>query len=156
MREELDLALGTARDAQRHRDAALETLADRELTIAKFRELTHQLQEQCLQLQQRVQSTESTKTNVRGRGRRSRSREVTIGNRFYIFLCSRLAFQARTNNWRRYWTSRRRSPRPERKPRRWISNCVGWTRRRRETTCATCCPSCRLHFWPAAETTTRY
>jgi len=67
LREELDLALGAARDAQRHRDAALETLADRELTIAKFRELTHQLQEQCLQLQQRVQSTESTKTNVRGR-----------------------------------------------------------------------------------------
>ncbi|KAL6445510.1 hypothetical protein ACFW04_000817 [Cataglyphis niger] len=66
LREELDLALGATRDAQRHRDAALETLADRELTITKFRELTHQLQEQCLQLQQRVQSTESTKTNVRG------------------------------------------------------------------------------------------
>lgn len=67
LREELDLALGATRDAQRHRDAALETLADRELTITKFRELTHQLQDQCLQLQQRVQSTESTKTNVRGR-----------------------------------------------------------------------------------------
>ncbi|XP_018403080.1 PREDICTED: dynactin subunit 1 isoform X1 [Cyphomyrmex costatus] len=66
LREELDLALGAARDAQRHRDAALETLADRELTITKFRELTHQLQEQCLQLQQRVHSTESTKTSVRG------------------------------------------------------------------------------------------
>ncbi|GAB1860176.1 Dynactin subunit 1 [Camponotus japonicus] len=66
LREELDLALGATRDAQRHRDAALETLADRELTITKFRELTHQLQEQCLQLQQRVQSTESIKTNVRG------------------------------------------------------------------------------------------
>lgn len=61
LREELDLALGAARDAYRHRDAALETLADRELTITKFRELTHQLQEQCLQLQQRVQSTESSK-----------------------------------------------------------------------------------------------
>ncbi|KAK2585771.1 hypothetical protein KPH14_010379 [Odynerus spinipes] len=66
LREELDLALGAARDAHRHRDAALETLADRELTIAKFRELTHQLQEQCLQLQQRVQSTESTKSITRG------------------------------------------------------------------------------------------
>ncbi|XP_029036697.2 dynactin subunit 1 isoform X2 [Osmia bicornis bicornis] len=61
LREELDLALGAARDAYRHRDAALETLADRELTITKFRELTHQLQEQCLQLQQRVQSTETSK-----------------------------------------------------------------------------------------------
>ncbi|KAG7190005.1 hypothetical protein KM043_006162 [Ampulex compressa] len=66
LREELDLALGAARDAHRHRDAALETLADRELTIAKFRELTHQLQEQCLQLQQRVRSTETNKSGVRG------------------------------------------------------------------------------------------
>ncbi|XP_051153127.1 dynactin subunit 1 isoform X2 [Leptopilina boulardi] len=66
LREELDLALGSARDAQRHKDAALETLADRELTIAKFRDLTHQLQDQCLQLQQRMQSTESTKSGNRG------------------------------------------------------------------------------------------
>ncbi|XP_076677898.1 dynactin subunit 1 isoform X3 [Andrena cerasifolii] len=66
LREELDLALGAARDAYRHRDAALETLTDRELTITKFRELTHQLQEQCLQLQQRVQSTESSKLGVGG------------------------------------------------------------------------------------------
>ncbi|CAK9794755.1 Dynactin subunit 1 [Anthophora plagiata] len=66
LREELDLAVGAARDAYRHRDAALETLADRELTITKFRELTRQLQEQCLQLQQRVQSTESTKLGVGG------------------------------------------------------------------------------------------
>ncbi|CAK9807538.1 Dynactin subunit 1 [Anthophora quadrimaculata] len=66
LREELDLAVGAARDAYRHRDAALETLADRELTITKFRELTRQLQEQCLQLQQRVQSTESSKLGVGG------------------------------------------------------------------------------------------
>ncbi|XP_076395255.1 dynactin subunit 1 isoform X2 [Megachile rotundata] len=66
LREELDLALGAARDAYRHRDAALETLADRELTITKFRELTHQLQEQCLQLQQRVQSTETSKLGIGG------------------------------------------------------------------------------------------
>ncbi|XP_076166866.1 dynactin subunit 1 isoform X2 [Ptiloglossa arizonensis] len=66
LREELDLALGAARDAYRHRDAALETLTDRELTIAKFRELTHQLQEQCLQLQQRVQSTETSKFKMGG------------------------------------------------------------------------------------------
>ncbi|XP_017758177.1 PREDICTED: dynactin subunit 1 isoform X2 [Eufriesea mexicana] len=66
LREELDLALGAARDAYQHRDAALETLADRELTITKFRELTHQLQEQCLQLQQRVQSTETSKFGIAG------------------------------------------------------------------------------------------
>ncbi|XP_044001039.1 dynactin subunit 1 isoform X2 [Aphidius gifuensis] len=59
LREELDLALGSVRDAQRHKEAALETLADRETTITKFRELTSQLQEQCLQLQNRVQSSES-------------------------------------------------------------------------------------------------
>lgn len=91
LREELDLALGAARDAQRHRDAALETLADRELTITKFRELTHQLQEQCLQLQQRVQSTESTKTNVRGRIEND-AYEISLTklflmNSFYGFLC---------------------------------------------------------------------
>ncbi|XP_076295740.1 dynactin subunit 1 isoform X2 [Lasioglossum baleicum] len=66
LREELDMALGSARDAYHHRDAALETLADRELTIAKFRELTHQLQEQCLQLQQRMQSTETSKPGMGG------------------------------------------------------------------------------------------
>ncbi|XP_071865801.1 dynactin subunit 1 isoform X4 [Bombus fervidus] len=66
LREELDLALGAARDAYRHRDAALETLTDRELTITKFRELTHQLQDQCLQLQQRVQSTETSKFGMGG------------------------------------------------------------------------------------------
>ncbi|XP_031847377.1 dynactin subunit 1 isoform X2 [Nomia melanderi] len=66
LREELDLALGAARDAYRHRDAALETLADRELTITKFRDLTHQLQDQCLQLQQRVQSTETSKPGIGG------------------------------------------------------------------------------------------
>ncbi|XP_046435781.1 dynactin subunit 1 isoform X1 [Neodiprion fabricii] len=66
LREELDLAVGATRDAQRHRDAALETLADRELTITKFRDLTQQLQEQCLQLQQRLQTTESTKSGTRG------------------------------------------------------------------------------------------
>ncbi|CAL7938233.1 unnamed protein product [Xylocopa violacea] len=66
LREELDVALGAARDAYRHRDAALETLADRELTITKFRELTHQLQDQCLQLQQRVQSTETSKFGMGG------------------------------------------------------------------------------------------
>lgn len=59
LREELDMALGSVRDAQRHKEAALETLADRETTITKFRELTSQLQEQCLQLQNRVQSSES-------------------------------------------------------------------------------------------------
>lgn len=60
------MALGVARDAQRQRDAALETLSDREMTITKFRELTQKLQEQCLELQNRLQSSESTNTAVKG------------------------------------------------------------------------------------------
>ncbi|XP_058802610.1 dynactin subunit 1-like isoform X2 [Phymastichus coffea] len=66
LREELDMALAAARDAQRQRDAALETLSDREMTITKFRQLTQKLQEQCLELQNRLQSTESTKTAAKG------------------------------------------------------------------------------------------
>ena len=68
LREELDMALAAAQDAQRQRDAALETLSDREMTIVKFRELTQKLQEQCLELQNRLQSTESTKTAAKGTG----------------------------------------------------------------------------------------
>ncbi|XP_008207365.1 dynactin subunit 1 isoform X4 [Nasonia vitripennis] len=68
LREELDMALAAARDAQRQRDAALETLSDREMTITKFRELTQKLQEQCLELQQRLQSSESTNAAAKGAG----------------------------------------------------------------------------------------
>jgi hypothetical protein len=46
--------------AQREREAALETLADREMTIAKFRELVQRMQEQSQELQQRLER-ESTK-----------------------------------------------------------------------------------------------
>lgn len=66
LREELDMAVTKARDAQRHRDAAIETLTDREQTIAKFRELTQQIQQQCLQLQERLQNNESSLTGSRG------------------------------------------------------------------------------------------
>jgi hypothetical protein len=46
--------------AQREKEAALETLADREMTIAKFRELVQRMQEQSQDLQQRLER-ESTK-----------------------------------------------------------------------------------------------
>jgi dynactin 1 len=46
--------------AQREKEAALETLADREMTIAKFRELVQRMQEQSQELQQRLER-ESTK-----------------------------------------------------------------------------------------------
>lgn len=41
--------------AQREKEAALETLADREITIAKFRELVQQMQEQSRELRQRLE-----------------------------------------------------------------------------------------------------
>jgi predicted nucleic acid-binding Zn-ribbon protein len=46
--------------AQHEKEAALETLADREMTIAKFRELVQRMQEQSQDLQQRLER-ESTK-----------------------------------------------------------------------------------------------
>jgi len=46
--------------AHREKEAALETLADRELTIAKFRELVQRVQEQNQELQRQLER-ESTK-----------------------------------------------------------------------------------------------
>lgn len=43
----------------RERDAAFETIADRELTISKFRELVQKLQEQNQELQQRLEKESS-------------------------------------------------------------------------------------------------
>ncbi|XP_074029594.1 dynactin subunit 1 isoform X2 [Leptinotarsa decemlineata] len=59
LREELDMALAATREAMRDRDAALETIADREQTIGKFRNLVHQLQEQSLDLQHRLEKETS-------------------------------------------------------------------------------------------------
>ncbi|CAH1099765.1 unnamed protein product [Psylliodes chrysocephalus] len=60
LREELDMAQAATREALRDRDAAMETIADREQTIGKFRQLVHQLQEQSLDLQHRLE-TETSK-----------------------------------------------------------------------------------------------
>ncbi|CAH1170858.1 unnamed protein product [Phaedon cochleariae] len=60
LREELDMALAATREALRDKDAAIETIADREQTISKFRQLVHQLQEQSLDLQHRLE-TETSK-----------------------------------------------------------------------------------------------
>ncbi|XP_050506481.1 dynactin subunit 1 isoform X1 [Diabrotica virgifera virgifera] len=59
LREELDMAQAATREALRDRDAALETIADREQTISKFRQLVHQLQEQSLDLQHRLENETS-------------------------------------------------------------------------------------------------
>lgn len=59
LREELDMSQAATRQALRDRDAALETIADREATINKFRELVHKLQEQSLDLQHRLEKETS-------------------------------------------------------------------------------------------------
>ncbi|KAJ8931890.1 hypothetical protein NQ314_015159 [Rhamnusium bicolor] len=59
LREELDMAQAATREAMRDRDAALETIADREQTISKFRQLVQQLQEQSLDLQHRLEKETS-------------------------------------------------------------------------------------------------
>lgn len=60
LREELDMAMAATREAIRDRDAALETIADREATINKFRVLVQQLQEQSLNLQHQLAKESST------------------------------------------------------------------------------------------------
>ncbi|KAF5292478.1 hypothetical protein FQA39_LY14025 [Lamprigera yunnana] len=59
LREELDLAYAATREALRDRDAAIETVADRETTIGKFRELVQKLQEQSQDLQRRLEQESS-------------------------------------------------------------------------------------------------
>lgn len=56
LREELDMAHANIRKAWRDRDAALEIIADRDNTISKFRDLVQKLQEQSLDLKQRLES----------------------------------------------------------------------------------------------------
>ncbi|XP_050068191.1 dynactin subunit 1 isoform X2 [Anopheles maculipalpis] len=60
MREELDLAHAAKREAIREKDAALETIVDRDQTILKFRELVQRLNDQCQELRERL-NQESTK-----------------------------------------------------------------------------------------------
>jgi dynactin 1 len=55
LREELDMALMAKREAQHEVEALHETLADRDMTITKFRDLVQRLQEQIHQLQTSVE-----------------------------------------------------------------------------------------------------
>lgn len=59
LREELDMAHAATREAQRDKEAALETVADRDATIGKFRDLVQKLQEQSLDLQHRLEKESS-------------------------------------------------------------------------------------------------
>ncbi|KAM8707622.1 hypothetical protein ACLKA7_014710 [Drosophila subpalustris] len=58
LREELDLANGAKKEVLRERDAAIETIYDRDQTITKFRELVQKLNEQLIELRDRSSSSE--------------------------------------------------------------------------------------------------
>lgn len=60
LREELDMALADKRDAHREKDAALETILDRDQTILKFRELVQKLNDQQIELRDKIDQ-ETTK-----------------------------------------------------------------------------------------------
>lgn len=54
LREELDMALAAKREMMREKEAALETIVDRDQTIMKFRELVHKLNEQLVEMREKV------------------------------------------------------------------------------------------------------
>lgn len=58
LREELDLANGAKKEVLRERDAAIETIYDRDQTIVKFRELVQKLNDQLTELRDRNSSNE--------------------------------------------------------------------------------------------------
>ncbi|XP_059611897.1 dynactin subunit 1 isoform X3 [Phlebotomus argentipes] len=60
LREELDMSHAAKREAIREKDAALETIVDRDQTILKFRELVQKLNEQLQDMRERV-NQENTK-----------------------------------------------------------------------------------------------
>uniref|UniRef100_A0A1B6KU69 Dynactin subunit 1 n=1 Tax=Graphocephala atropunctata TaxID=36148 RepID=A0A1B6KU69_9HEMI len=64
LREESDLAHAATREALRQKEAILESLADRELTIVKFRELVNKLQEQNQDLRLQLEKESSNKSSV--------------------------------------------------------------------------------------------
>lgn len=65
MREELDMAHGAKREALREKEAAVETIVDRDQTIIKFRELVQKLNDQLLELREKSEvSTKSSKDNT--------------------------------------------------------------------------------------------
>ncbi|XP_037922936.1 dynactin subunit 1 isoform X4 [Hermetia illucens] len=54
LREELDMAQAAKREMIREKEAALETIVDRDQTILKFRELVQKLNEQLIELREKV------------------------------------------------------------------------------------------------------
>ncbi|CAH2062374.1 unnamed protein product, partial [Iphiclides podalirius] len=56
LREELEMAHAATREAVREREAAMETIMDRDATIVKFRELVHRMTEQHNELRTQLES----------------------------------------------------------------------------------------------------
>jgi dynactin 1 len=65
LREELDLAMAAKREATREKDAAFETIVDRDQTILKFRELVQKLNDQTQELREKL-NQESSKSASTG------------------------------------------------------------------------------------------
>ncbi|XP_055377619.1 dynactin subunit 1 isoform X3 [Condylostylus longicornis] len=62
LREELDMALAAKREMLREKEAALETVVDRDQTILKFRELVQKLNDQIVEMREKVtQNNENNK-----------------------------------------------------------------------------------------------
>lgn len=66
LREELDMAHAAKREAVREKDAALETVLDRDQTILKFRELVQRLNDQVQDLREKLNSESTTSTREHG------------------------------------------------------------------------------------------
>uniref|UniRef100_A0A1B6CFH8 Dynactin subunit 1 n=1 Tax=Clastoptera arizonana TaxID=38151 RepID=A0A1B6CFH8_9HEMI len=64
LREEVDMANAATRQASREKEAVLESLADRELTILRFRELVHKLQTQLSEMELQLEKESSNKATV--------------------------------------------------------------------------------------------
>ncbi|XP_045457196.1 dynactin subunit 1 [Melitaea cinxia] len=64
LREELEMAHAATREAIREREAALETILDRDLTIVKFRELVQRMTEQHNELRSQLESKQVNTTIV--------------------------------------------------------------------------------------------
>ncbi|XP_065358824.1 dynactin subunit 1 [Calliphora vicina] len=62
LREELDLAQAAKKEVLRERDAAIETIYDRDQTITKFRELVQKLNEQMIDLRDKATASNDPKS----------------------------------------------------------------------------------------------
>ncbi|KAI5748718.1 hypothetical protein M8J76_001409 [Diaphorina citri] len=65
LKEEVEMARSATREVIREKEAALESLADRELTIVKFRELVQKLQDQCQDLQHQLHKETSNQAAIK-------------------------------------------------------------------------------------------